>query len=263
MKKRWLILAILPIILMLTSARASIVPVENRQNLAAEQTGQSGTQFQQTQWVLPASINMVEEDAFAGTPLTQEHGQDARRSDDSRIKAVSYFMQRVDQGFVRFPSIFRLPLSLLQIEEEAFEGTLPTDILLGEEIVSIGERAFASIPSLRRVYIPDKVSFIGEHAFESSGLMMITGNAGSYARTWARASGIPFAPVRTMRVHLIETIPSVSANAQTMTREVTGEDAHARLKMGLQWRRTGEIKVETYESQLEHQIQGRSPPQNA
>ena len=51
---------------------------------------------------------------------------------------------------------FNLPASLQIIEAEAFEGTAIVTVDLPETVETIGERAFANIPTLRQITIPQK-----------------------------------------------------------------------------------------------------------
>ena len=87
---------------------------------------------------------------------------------------------------------FKLPDSVLVIEESAFEGTGAREIVLPDGAVSIGERAFARIAALDSVYIPASIKEISDSAFAQSHSFTIYGLGGSRADDWAREHDIPF-----------------------------------------------------------------------
>ena len=105
---------------------------------------------------------------------------------------------------------FNLPASLQIIEDEAFEGTAIVAVDLPETVETIGERAFANIPTLRQITIPQKTKRIAKTAFAGSKNVILTGAYGSFAHAWARENCIPFAPAavitanaRTVRVSVV------------------------------------------------------------
>lgn len=87
---------------------------------------------------------------------------------------------------------FMLPASLTVIEEDAFMGTTADSVKLQDAVVSIGDYAFANIPTLHSIVIPQGVSSIGDNAFRGSESVTIYGTAGSYAESWAGEHGILF-----------------------------------------------------------------------
>lgn len=87
---------------------------------------------------------------------------------------------------------FTLPASLTVIEEDAFMGTAADVVTMQDAVISIGDFAFANIPTLQSVEIPRSVSFIGDNAFWGSENVAIYGTAGSYAESWAGDHGILF-----------------------------------------------------------------------
>ena len=71
---------------------------------------------------------------------------------------------------------FKLPASLKAIQDEAFEGTaLVTVDLSGTSVEKIGERAFANIPTLIGIRVPEKTRFIAKTAFAGSDHVTLTG----------------------------------------------------------------------------------------
>ena len=154
--------------------------------------------------------------------------------------------------------VFKLPASLKIIEDEAFEGTAIVSVDLPESVESIGDRAFAGIPGLRVVKIPEKTTYIAATAFAGSNHVMITGVPGSYARTWARENGVPFAPVT-----------YITANGQTVQTgsyqefESIGfsmESADEGDQNATAGKTVREISDERYEEGIAYHIQGRAPP---
>ena len=94
---------------------------------------------------------------------------------------------------------FVLPASLTTIEDEAFLGTLAETVLLSDEVVWIGERAFAGSSALKVIDFPDSVAYIADHAFEGVEGLVIKGNKNSYAFHWAQEHNVAFVQ---------ETVPS-------------------------------------------------------
>lgn len=88
-----------------------------------------------------------------------------------------------------------MPKELREIGEGAFEGTNFSTIELQSSIDKIDNNAFANIQSLRKITIPNNISFIGDDAFKGSNQVVITGAPKSYARAWAEKKGIPFSPI--------------------------------------------------------------------
>lgn len=94
---------------------------------------------------------------------------------------------------------FTLPASLAVIEEDAFMGTAADVVTMQDAVVSIGDYAFANIPTLQSVEIPCSVSFIGDNAFWGSENVTIYGIAGSYAELWAEGHDILFVDTALLR----------------------------------------------------------------
>lgn len=65
------------------------------------------------------------------------------------------------------------------------------EIVLPDGLEYIGNYAFAGT-GLKKVYIPSSVSFIGNYAFSECPMVVLFGEEGSYAETYAAEKGIPF-----------------------------------------------------------------------
>ena len=89
-------------------------------------------------------------------------------------------------------AMFVLPASLNMIDDEAFEGTAVTAVLIRERVICIGDYAFANTPKLQVVFIPQATEHIGDYAFPANTGLTIYGAMGSYAEEWANAHQIPF-----------------------------------------------------------------------
>ena len=87
---------------------------------------------------------------------------------------------------------FVLPEALREIEEEAFEGGAFHCVRIGENVESIGSRAFADCGSLEYVIIPERTTYIAPDAFEGTSGLTIIGESGSYADQYAQAYGFSF-----------------------------------------------------------------------
>ena len=79
------------------------------------------------------------------------------------------------------------------VEEQAFSGTSPYFVRFAEDCVSIGNGAFSNCGSLRYVFIPAGVTFIGEGAFDSTVTVLCP--PGSAAWEYAVANGNPIVAV--------------------------------------------------------------------
>ena len=85
------------------------------------------------------------------------------------------------------------PAKLTEIGEEAFAGVAATAVKLGENVSSIGSRAFADCPNLSAIYIPAATKSIDESAFADDGMLAtIVGKSGSAAEAFAKDNGYEF-----------------------------------------------------------------------
>ncbi len=80
--------------------------------------------------------------------------------------------------------ILTLPASLTHLKKEAFRGTTAEEAVFGGQIRTIGSRAFADCPALRRVVIPAADVEIAEDAFLNSSVTLAA-PAGSSAEKYA------------------------------------------------------------------------------
>ena len=71
------------------------------------------------------------------------------------------------------------PAELTHLEDEACRGLLIDEVVFGEKIRSIGSKAFADCPDLKRVEIPVADVTIAEDAFENSDVILYTPIGGS------------------------------------------------------------------------------------
>ncbi len=88
---------------------------------------------------------------------------------------------------VSFPSGLRF------IEPGAFGGCVSlTSVAFSDGLKTIGDEAFARCESLTSAEIPASVEEIGRRSFPKNADLVIRGDAGSYAETFAAEAGIPF-----------------------------------------------------------------------
>lgn len=91
---------------------------------------------------------------------------------------------------------YKLADSLQSIEKNAFRGfeSLKT-VSLPKELTNVGESAFEDCKNLENVLIPASVKTIGTNAFANcSEKIVIYGEKGSYAETYAKENNITFKP---------------------------------------------------------------------
>ena len=67
------------------------------------------------------------------------------------------------------------------------------NVTIPNSVTSIRESAFSGCTSLTAITIPDSVTSIGNGAFYECTGLTISGKSGSYAETYAKENGIPFA----------------------------------------------------------------------
>ena len=89
-------------------------------------------------------------------------------------------------------SVFILPTSLKKVEDGAFERTSVSTVVFWENVIYIGDQAFADASNLQDIYIPPSAEFIGANAFPQNKGLTIHGVKGSYAETWANKHRVPF-----------------------------------------------------------------------
>ena len=98
---------------------------------------------------------------------------------------------------IKYVSSAQLPTSLTIIDDSAFEGTALVSVEIPESVTYIGDYAFANIPSLLGIHIPDTTQFIGKDAFIGSREVTLSASSGSYAKSWAAANGYRFQLIST------------------------------------------------------------------
>ena len=152
----------------------------------------------------------------------------------------------------------KLPESVEIIEDEAFEGTALRKIKLPDSADSVGERAFADIPTLREIRISIKTSYIANNAFEGSERTTIIAPANSYARAYAKNQGIPFSTIVMFCASTQGTMAStLSINRSTEILE--SEDKSDSIPEH-QWRRIEELNIARTEELIANHVEGRAPP---
>ncbi len=154
---------------------------------------------------------------------------------------------------------FVLPASLCIIEDEAFEGTAIVSVDLPDTVDSIGERAFANIPTLRSIKIPGKTKQIAKTAFAGSNQVTLMGPYGSYALAWARENEMPYVPA-TVFVADNQTVRGTISGSQFT--DPWEQDVHDSDDEGISdlTGRSADITDNRYIEGIANHIQGRSPP---
>ena len=82
---------------------------------------------------------------------------------------------------------FTMPQYLTQIGKEAFAGIAAEKIEVSENVVTIGERAFADCNSLREIVIPPSVMSVDESALAGCKNVIVYGEKGSAAEKYVGA----------------------------------------------------------------------------
>ena len=84
------------------------------------------------------------------------------------------------------------PLSLQEIEDDAFSGTAAEAVIFPDGFLRIGENAFSEARNLTDVYVPESTEYIANCAFSASQNLTIHGIDGSNAKEWAEEHQVPF-----------------------------------------------------------------------
>ena len=97
-----------------------------------------------------------------------------------------------DKLEMKSQATYVLPLSLKEIEEEAFSGTAVETVVFPEGFLQIGEKVFENAWHLADVYLPETTEYIADSAFFITPNLTIHGIDGSYTMDWAYHHKIPF-----------------------------------------------------------------------
>ena len=155
---------------------------------------------------------------------------------------------------------FRLPSSLISIEDEAFEGTSIAEAELPDTVQSIGRRAFAGISKLRFVRIPMNTKIIAPDAFTGSNRVTITAAQKSYARKWATENGTPFLPIATVSASSGTTITLTVERTYERIQEIRGQNSIFETDQKQNGHPENDSDIEPIIYQFIKQIQRRGPP---
>ena len=90
---------------------------------------------------------------------------------------------------------FTVPASVQNIEEEAFAGDTMESVLLGENVASVGPKAFAGNTKLTTLIVKGSSTEFDASALEGSENVTVYAPAGSSAESFAKAAGIAFLPL--------------------------------------------------------------------
>ena len=108
-----------------------------------------------------------------------------------------------------------IPDGVISIGAWAFFECSLSSIYIPDSVMTIGNKAFSGCSSLTSIYIPDSVTSIGVDAFRRCGSdLVIYGESGSYAETYANENNITFS-TEPMPV------PTVSISGRVITRDAT------------------------------------------
>ena len=82
-----------------------------------------------------------------------------------------------------------LPLSVGEIEDEAFSGSAAEKVIIPNETTRIGSKAFAYMQNLMEIQLPSDISWIEDDAFEGCSHLTFICERESYAWNWALDHG--------------------------------------------------------------------------
>ena len=179
----------------------------------------------------------------------------AYASTDQKVFDSIHNLSKPEKSIIR---LFHLPDSLQKIEDEAFEGTAVTEVILPETVTTIGERAFADIDNLRSIRIPIGTISIADNVFAGSNRVVITAAPNSYARAWAKKNHVPFSPITVMYAGFGGV--NASTNLVTVSKEIIDIESIEKQESIRTWKRLEEIEVYNTIKIIANIVQGRAPP---
>ena len=108
------------------------------------------------------------------------------------------------------------PSGVTSIEEGAFNACALTSVVIPSGVTSIGAEAFARCSNLSSVTIPSSVTSIGEQVFDKCAQdLVIYGESGSTAETYAKENDIPFVAINSTPAKIAA--PKLSSVTNTAT----------------------------------------------
>ena len=99
-------------------------------------------------------------------------------------------------------NVLVLPASLQMIGEDAFGGSAAEAVLLPTGLETVEKKAFADMPELKSVYVPETVTEIDRQAFSGAGKPVLIGQSGSRAESWARENRYDFSGTWILRFRM-------------------------------------------------------------
>ena len=181
--------------------------------------------------------------------------------DDQSRFLDDYYIEKIHMECIpceRGNSISVLPLSLINIEDEAFEGTAIKGIVLPDALISIGDRSFAGIKTLRFARIPMTTTSIAKTAFAGSNNVMITAAPNSYARTWAKENKLPFSSLTVM--YASTGSQNITGYLSSVSKEIFDMELSETEDTNRTWRKLEEIQVNDIIEIIANIIKSRAPP---
>lgn len=186
----------------------------------------------------------------------------ANEKNEALINSLAFFSKdREQSNFENEKGTVSLPRSIRTIEDSAFDGTNIVSVKLPEGVETVGDKAFANIPTLKNITIPNTTTYIGKNAFKGSTQVTITTAPKSYARTWAKENGIPFIPITSF--YAFNTPIQITGLSQTSAEQqklLLDEETTENKTPNFTGRMSGVIKADKYEKITAFHIQGRAPP---
>lgn len=157
--------------------------------------------------------------------------------------------------------VSNLPASVQIIEDEAFEGTAITNIVLPEDVTTIGERAFAKLSGLRAIKIPMATSYIAKTAFSESNGVIIIAAPDSYARNWAQENRKNYASIEVIyaNVNAMGNNSTLSSIRASKDIDIASSESEERYS---DWHKLDIFQSKNNIEIIANYVQGRAPPKS-
>ena len=216
---------------------------------------QNESVFTERVFHLPAGLLEIADDAFDDDWNVTITGEENTVAEDYAVSKGFNWQPLIG------PSVFHLPKNLQYIGDEAFVGTMAEAVILPDTVDDISDRAFADMPRLMAINIPESVILIGDEIFDCQQQVMIFGSTNGRASRYAATAGLPFVPVNALLPDIDHQLLSEQyGNANRVRRDGLTNVPTLQLNIKPTEIAVGDINTYVYNRCIAFYYQGRSPP---
>ncbi len=154
---------------------------------------------------IPASVTQLGEAPF--NSCTSLAAINVSESNSSYKSVNGVLFTKDGKKLIQYPSaktdeVYSVPSGVVTVGDYAFSVCGLISVQMPNGVEYIGDNAFEWDDQLVNVTIQSSVNGMGDNVFMGCDKVIISGNEGSYAQTYAEANSIPFAPIIKYRTHV-------------------------------------------------------------